>query len=45
MDPRAAARLETFIALSWPAVAPSAATNRGEPNTALGLGATAGNGG
>lgn len=35
---------QTFIALSWPAVAPQASSNRGEPNTSLGLGATASNG-
>lgn len=35
---------QTFIALNWPAVAPSSSNNRGQPNTSLALGAAASNG-
>lgn len=35
---------QTFVALNWPAVAPSPTSNPGQPNTALPLGASAGTG-
>lgn len=35
---------QTFIAVNWPAVAPTSSTNLGQPDTSLSIGATASNG-